>query len=64
MSTSKDRPQGSREDIALSLERRSVELWGEARASALRTVIAEVAANIYRISQDPPPADEEPGFYF
>ena len=51
------------EEIASSLTRRAVELWGAERAEALTEAIDETARNIWLISQDPPPADEEPAFY-
>ena len=54
----------SREEIAGSLEKRAAELWGSDRARALGPVIEVTANNIWQISQDPPPPDEEPGFYF
>ena len=64
MSMSKSQPMGSPEDIARSLEQRAAQLWGPEGVEALRPVIEEVASNIFRVSQDPPPPDEEPGFYF
>ena len=64
MPMSKSHPMGSLEDIIRSLEQRAVELWGQDRAESLGPVIVEVASNIFRVSQDPPPPDEEPGFYF
>ena len=64
MPMSKLQPMGSLEDITRSLNQRAAELWGPERVEVLRPVIAEVASNIFRLSQDPPPPDEEPGFYF
>jgi hypothetical protein len=63
MPTLATQPLGSREEIVASLERRAVDLWGRARAEAIRPIIEQTAGHIWRISQDPPPADEEPGFY-
>ena len=57
-------PMASREEIVSSLKRRASELWGQERAQALLPVVEETATVIWRISQDLPPADEEPGFYF
>ena len=64
MPMSKSEPMGSLEDITRSLEQRAAELWGPERVEALRPLIEGVAANVFRVSQDPPPPDEEPGFYF
>ena len=50
-------------EIAESLRRRAVDLWGPDRAEALTSVIEETAQRIFRISRDPPAADEEPRFY-
>ncbi len=63
MPMSKSHPLGSLEDVTRSLQQRAAELWGPERVEVLSPVIAEVAANIFRVSQDPPPPDEEPGFY-
>jgi len=50
-------------EIAASLQRRASELWGPDRAEALQPVIERTALHIWRVSQDPVPADEEPAFY-
>ena len=57
-------PTDPRDEIAHSLRRRAADLWGPERAALLEPVIEEVASNLLRLSQDPPPHDEEPGFYF
>lgn len=57
-------PMASREEIERSLKARAVELWGRRRADRIRATLEQTATNIWRISQDPPPSDEEPGFYF
>lgn len=64
MPMSKSHPMGSLEDITRWLERRVAELWGRGRTDSLGPVIEDVAFNIFRVSQHPPPPDEEPGFYF
>ena len=57
-------PMDSAKSIANSLHERATELWGSERARVLRPLIEQTANRIWRISQDPPPPDEEPGFYF
>lgn len=64
MPVSKAQPMASREEIVNSLKQRATELWGRERARAIDSTIEQVASNIWQISQDLPPADEEPGFYF
>lgn len=64
MPMSKAQPMASKEEIATSLQERAAGLWGRERAEALRLIIAQTAGHIWRVSQDPPPPDEEPGFYF
>ena len=54
----------SLEEAAQSLRRRAADLWGTEEAEGLEDVIDAVASNIVRLSQNPPAADEEPGFYF
>jgi hypothetical protein len=54
----------SRDAIASSLRERATQLWGHERAEALRDIIERTADHLWQISQDPPPPDEEPGFYF
>ena len=61
---SENTPMDSEESIANSLNERATELWGNERARVLRPLIEQTASRIWRISQDPPPPDEEPGFYF
>ena len=61
MNTYDARP--SPDSIASSLTDRAVSLWGPERAEELRDLIKETAQRVWLISQDPPPADEEPGFY-
>ena len=55
--------QPSPDSIAGTLSDRAVALWGSERAEELRDLIQETAQRVWLISQDPPPADEEPGFY-
>ena len=55
---------GSQEEIVGSLRRRAVDLWGPERGELLGPVIEQVASNLFRLSQDAAPSDEEPGFYF
>ena len=63
MAMSKERPMGSKEEVVASLKRRATELWGPERAEAIEATIEQTAGHIWQVSQDPPPADEEPGFY-
>ena len=63
MAMSKERPMGSKEEIVESLKHRATELWGAERVQAIEAVIEQTAEHVWAISQDPPPADEEPGFY-
>ena len=53
----------SKEQLIRSLQQRATELWGPKRAEALRSTIEQTATNLLRVAGDPPPADEEPGFY-
>ena len=64
MSVSSAQPMASREEIERSLSERAVELWGRRRAVAMRPLLERTADHIWKISQDPPPPEEEPGFYF
>ena len=57
-------PMASREEIARSLMERAKELWGQERAEAIGPLIDQTAGCIWQISQDLPPSEEEPGFYF
>ena len=61
---SDQRPDDDVARIAASLKRNAMDLWGPERAEALQPTIEETAQRVWRISQDPLPADEEPGFYF
>ncbi len=53
----------SKEQLIRSLQQRATELWGTKRAETLRSTIEQTATNLVRVADDPPPADEEPGFY-
>ena len=64
MPMSKSQPMTSQEDIVRSLTERAAAMWGEERATALEATIETTAEHIWQISQDPPPSDEEPAFYF
>ena len=55
--------QPSPDLIADSLADRALALWGPERVEELRDLIQETAQRVWLISQDPPPAQEEPGFY-
>ena len=50
-------------EIAASLRRRALELWGAERAKALGTMIEEMAQRIWLVSQAAPPAEVAPAFY-
>ncbi len=50
-------------EVAVSLERRAVELWGEERTAAIQGAIADAARAIWLVESDPAPADEEPAQY-
>ena len=63
MSDGQKRNEDDVAEITVSLKHRASELWGIERADALAPVIEETAQRIWRISQDPPPDEEEPGFY-
>ena len=64
MSMSESQPMASKEELALSMKKRAIELWGAERASEIGLNIEGMAERIYQISQDLPQAEEEPGFYF
>jgi hypothetical protein len=63
MPASKAQTKASLEEVVGSLRKRATDLWGPDRAGALRPLIEATAGRIWRISQCPPPDDEEPGFY-
>ena len=63
MPASKAQPMASPEEIVGSLRKRAADLWGPDRAGTLQPLIEATAGRIWRISQCPPPDDEEPGFY-
>ncbi len=64
MSMSESQPMASKDELALSMKKRAVELWGAERASEIDLSIDGMAERIYLISQNLPQAEEEPGFYF
>ena len=64
MPMSAEQPMSSREEIARSLRDRAIELWGSERAEEIESAIQQTAGHIWQVSQDPPPSNEEPGFYF
>ena len=64
MSMSKAQKLGSEKEIADSLFERAAQLWGKERAGELAAVIEQSASNIWRLSQNLPEENEEPGFYF
>ena len=64
MSQNSAHTMGSREEIVDSLNEKAEQLWGRERASAINSTIEHTADVVWQISQDPPPSDEEPGFYF
>ena len=64
MSQTSAHPMGPKEEIVDSLKAKAEQLWGPERASAIRSTIEHTADVVWQISQDPPPSDEEPGFYF
>ena len=64
MSQTSAHPMGSREEIADTLREKAEQLWGRERAAAIMSTIEKTADVVWQISQDPPPPDEEPGFYF
>ena len=63
MPVSTDQPMASREEIVRSLDEKAAAFWGRERAETVRPLIEETAGRIWRISQHPPPGDQEPGFY-
>ena len=64
MSMSESQPMASKEELALSMKKRAIELWGAERASEIGDNIEGMAERIYQISQDLPQAAEPPGVYF
>ena len=64
MPTSPSQPMGSKTEIASSLEARAEELWGPQRATELQELLEQTAEHVWKISQDLPNDEEEPGFYF
>ena len=64
MSMSESQPMASEEELALSMKKRAVELWGAERASEIDLTIDGMAERIYLISQNLPQAEDEPAFYF
>lgn len=64
MPVSKGQTMGSLEEIERTLKERATTLWGSERAAELGALVEATARRVWQVSQDPPPADEEPGFYF
>ena len=58
-----DDNQGGYADVAASLRRRAVELWGEERAAEIEGTIEDAAKSIWLVESNPPPPDEEPAQY-
>ena len=58
-----DDNQGGYADVAVSLRRRAVELWGEERAAEIKGTIEDAAKSIWLVESNPPPPDEEPAQY-
>ena len=64
MPISSEEPMASREEILKSLNKRSVELFGPQRTEAIQATIEQTTGHIWNVSQNLPPEEEEPGFYF
>ncbi len=50
-------------EVAASLRRRAVELWGEQRAAEIQDTIEDAARSIWLVESNPPPPGEEPAQY-
>ncbi len=61
--TSRIGPHQSIEEIAATLAADAERRWGHDRAEALRPVIEETAAHIWRVSQSEVAPEDEPDFY-
>ena len=64
MPTSPSQPMSSKEEIASSLKAHAEVLWGAQRATELQGLLEQTAEHVWKISQDLPGDEEEPGFYF
>lgn len=53
----------SKEEIAKSLKKRAVALWGEKRAREAQKTVEEAAGYIAQIANDPMPVEEAPAGY-
>ncbi|MBM3947669.1 MAG: hypothetical protein FJ312_00215 [SAR202 cluster bacterium] len=53
----------SKDEIASSLQKRAVALWGEKRAREAQKTIDEAAGYITQIANDPMPVEEAPAGY-
>jgi hypothetical protein len=53
----------SKEEIAKSLQKRAVALWGDKRAQEAQKTIEEAAVYIAQIANDPIPVEEAPAGY-
>ena len=51
------------EEVAASLRRRAMELWGEERAAEIEDTIEDAARSIWLVGSNPPAQDEEPAQY-
>ena len=64
MTSSRSESLPAKDDIARSLTRRATELWGLERADELRGLIDQTADHVWRLAENLPADEEEPGFYF
>ncbi len=50
-------------EVAASLRRRAVELWGEERAAEIGGTIEDAARSIWLVESNAPPEGQEPAQY-
>ena len=55
--------KGSPREIAEALFQRAVALWGEGRATALRSTLDQAAEHLWKLSRNTPEREVEPGFF-
>ena len=56
-------PRLSKEEMSRELVAKAIDLWGEARAEAIRNSLETMAENLWVLGQNLPDLEQEPAFF-
>ena len=56
-------PRLSKEEMSRELVAKAIDLWGEARAEAIRNPLETMAENLWVLAQNLPDLEQEPAFF-